>query len=140
VSEQDNVKVVQQAYDAFGRRDIKGILDRCTDDIDWQTYGPEALPLTKPRRGRQQVQEFFDEVEQSWNFETFEPREFIAQGDHVICLGRYTGTAKGTGRPFAAEWAMHFALRNGKVARFREYTDTANVLSAYETKAARAGA
>jgi uncharacterized protein len=140
VSEQDNVKVVQEAYDAFGRGDIQGILDRLTDDIDWQTYGPEALPGTRPRHGKEEVREFFGDVARDWSFETFEPREFIAQGDHVVCLGRYTGTGQASGRPFGSEWAMHFTVRNGKVARFREFTDTAQMLAAFEPKAARAGA
>jgi ketosteroid isomerase-like protein len=140
VSEQDNVKVVQEAYAAFGRGDIQGILDRLTDDIDWQTFGPEALPGTKPRHNKQAVREFFGEVDRDWAFQTFEPQQFIAQGDHVVCLGRYTGTSKATGRPFASEWAMDFQLRNGKVFRFREYTDTAQMLSAYQPTTARAGA
>ncbi len=139
MSEQDNVKVVQEAYDAFGRGDIQGILDRLTDDIDWQTYGPEAIPETKPRHGKDEVREFFGEVARDWNFANFEPRQYIAQGEDVICLGRYNGTGRASGRSFASEWAMHFAFRNGKVRRFREYTDTSNMLAALDTKAARAG-
>jgi uncharacterized protein len=140
MSEQSNVQVVQDAYAAFGRGDIQGILDRCSEDIDWRTFGPDTIRETKPRRGKQEVQQFFGEVNADWDFTTFEPGQYIAQGDHVICLGRYTGTSKATGRSFTAEWAMHFQLRDGKVTRFREYTDTAQLVSALETRAARAGA
>jgi ketosteroid isomerase-like protein len=140
VSEQNNVQVVQEAYAAFQRGDIQGILDRCADDVDWQTYGPETIRETKPRHGTQEVQQFFGEVDADWDFTSFEPGQFIAQGDHVICLGRYAGTSKATGRSFTCEWAMHFVMQNGKVTRFREYTDTASLQAALETRAARAGA
>jgi uncharacterized protein len=140
VSEQSNVQVVQEAYAAFNRGDIEGILDRCADDVDWRTYGPETIRETKPRHGKQEVQQFFGEVNADWDFTSFEPQQYIAQGDNVICLGRYAGTSKATGRAFACEFAMHFVLQDDKVTRFREYTDTANMLAALEVRAARAGA
>ena len=140
MSEQRNVQVVQEAYAAFNRGDVQGILDRCTDDVDWRTYGPDTIRETRPRRGKQEVQQFFSEVGADWDFTSFEPGEYIAQGDHVICLGRYAGTSRATGRAFACEFAMHFVFRDEKVMRFREYTDTANMLAALETRAARAGA
>jgi ketosteroid isomerase-like protein len=63
-------------------------------------------------------------LSETTEFSTFEPRDFIAQGDHVIALGTYQGKARATGRPFESSWAMSFLLRDGKVLKFREYTDT----------------
>lgn len=140
MSEQSNVQVVQDAYAAFKRGDLQGILDRCADDVDWRTFGPDTLRETKPRHGKEEVQQFFGEVDADWDFTSFEPEQFIAQGDSVVCLGRYAGTSKATGRSFASEFAMHFVLKDGKVTRFREYTDTANMVAALEVRAARAGA
>ena len=62
--------------------------------------------------------------------EAFEPRQFIAQEDTVVVLGSYRGTARETGRRFATEWAQVFTLREGKVTKFREYADTANMADA----------
>jgi hypothetical protein len=58
-------------------------------------------------------------------------REFIAQGDTVATLGFYRGTVKPTGRSFSSEWVMVFTLDRGKVARFREYTDTNAIVTAF---------
>ena len=66
-------------------------------------------------------------------FRTFEPREYIAEGDRVAATGSYSGTAKATGREFVCDWAMVFELRGGKVARFREFTDTFAIARAFET-------
>jgi ketosteroid isomerase-like protein len=37
-------EVIQQAYAAFGRRDIPAILEMLTDDIDWRFQASAASP------------------------------------------------------------------------------------------------
>ena len=120
-----NVEVVKAAYAAFGRGDIDALLGMMTNDVDWQTYGPADLPTTGQRLGKPEVGRFFQQVGATWNFERFEPQQFIAQGDMVVALGIYSGTAKPGGREFSSEFAHVFTVRNGMVTRFREYTDTA---------------
>ena len=131
-----NLQIVQDAYAAFGRRDINALLGYMTPDIDWQMFGTE-LPTSGLRHNQAEVKKFFEQVEQAWNFERFEPRTFIVQGDTVVALGYYSGTAKSTGKKFAADWAHVFWIKNGKVAKFREYTDTANLIGAYLSATAR---
>ena len=130
MSEQENIKVVQDAYAAFGRSDVPGMLNLMTEEIDWHMFGPPELPTGGPRKGKPEVSRFFKEVGETWNFEKFEPRQFIAQGDMVVALGFYSGTAKSNGRKFGSEFAHVFTVRNGKAVKFREYTDTANLVGA----------
>jgi hypothetical protein len=94
--------------------------------------------MSAPRNGGNEVRTFFKQVSDAWNFDRFEPREFIAQGDTVVALGVYNGTAKTTKRPFQSEFAHVFTFRDGKVAKFREYTDTANLVAAYAPSMSRA--
>ena len=67
----------------------------------------------------------------SIQFQSFEPREFIAQGDKVAVLGHYVGRAKPTGRSFETDWVMIFTLRNGLVTRFIEFADSAGINEAF---------
>ena len=131
MNEQTNIQLVQQAYAAFGRNDIPGLMSLMTEDIDWQFYGPQEIPTSGQRKGKPEVQRFFQNVADAWEFASFEPKQFVAQGDQVVAFGSYSGTAKGTGRKFDCQWAQMFTVQNGKVVRFREYTDTANLLEAY---------
>ena len=137
MTEQKNTKVVQDAYAAFQRTDIPAIINSLTDDIDWQVLGPPELPIAGVRKGKPEVNRFFKQVAELWNFERFDPRQFIEQGDIVVVLGYYGGTAKESGRKFAAEWAHVFTVKNGRIAKFREYTDTANLIGALNLAAAR---
>ena len=63
-------------------------------------------------------------------YTTFEPREFIAQGDQVVVIGSERARVKATGRVVDTDWVMVFTIRDGKVVRFRDYYDTAPSLAA----------
>ena len=131
MGESSNVEVVQQAYAAFGRGDIAALLDTFSNDIDWETPGAPRVPYGGHYAGREDVARFFEELGKTAEFERFEPREFVAQGDKVVALGHYAGRGRNTGRPFATDWAMVFTVRNGKIVVFREYFDTANLGAAF---------
>ena len=134
MSEQQNVEIVRQAYAAFGRGDIESILQLLDDRIEWDAVMGAAphVPMAGTRHGKQAVAEFFRTLADNVTFTEFEPREFIAQGDTVVVLGRYEGRAKPTGRTFGADWAMVDTVRNGKITRFREYVSTSAIDAAFE--------
>src|SRR6185295_8997859 len=106
MSERDNVKVVQDAYAAFGRGDLPGILERLAEDVDWEFKGPSTVPWAGHWRGRANVRDFFVKLAGAVEAQEFEPKQYVAQGDDVIAIGRYAATAKSTGKPFEVEWAM----------------------------------
>jgi ketosteroid isomerase-like protein len=133
MSEHENTKAVQEAYAAFGRGDVKGILSRLSDDIDWEGVvgaGPN-VPTRGHRRGHAQVEQFFKQLAEAADFKQFEPREFVAQGDKVVALGHYEAVAKKTGRAFKSDFVMVFTFRGGKVSRFREYADVVAITAAF---------
>jgi ketosteroid isomerase-like protein len=120
-----NADVVRETYEAVGRGDIPALLDLLTDDVEWTFQGPSVIPFAGTRRGREGVAEFFSLVGQTLEFQEFEPRAFVAQGDTVVVLGFERNLIKSTGRTFEQEWAHVYTLRNGKVAEFLSLEDTA---------------
>ena len=98
-----NAGVVQETYEAVGRGDIPTLLDLLTDDVEWTFQGPYSIPFAGTRRGREGVAEFFSLVGENIEFQDFEPREFIAQGDTVVVLGFERSLVKPTMRTFEQE-------------------------------------
>lgn len=137
MGEQQNVEVVRQGYEAFGRGDIDGLLSLFDDSIEWVSPGPPDLPTAGTRRGKQQVAEFFRAVDEVFEMQRFEPQTFVAQGDRVVVLGEDTARVKATGKVLNESWAHAFVLRNGKVVSFHEYLDTAATVAEIRTAAAR---
>ncbi len=87
MDDRTNTAVVQQAYAAFGQGDIPAFLSLLTDDVEWSLPGPSVIPWAGTRHGQEGVTEFFSSIGETLEFERFEPREFVAQGDTVVVLG-----------------------------------------------------
>ena len=127
-----NVEVVQETYEAVGRGDIPALLDLLTDDVEWTLQGPSVIPFAGTRRGREGAAEFFSLVGENIEFEQFEPREFVVQGDTVVVLGYERSLIKPTGHTLEQEWAHAYTLRDGKIAKFRAFEDTAALVVAFD--------
>lgn len=126
-----NIQLVADVYAAFGRGDIAFVLNALADDVEWHFPGPEGIPLTGNRRGREQVAQFFVAISETLDVEAFDVEEMIAQGEKVIALGHERMRCKATGRTYEACLAHVFALQDGKIASFREYTDTTAIAHPY---------
>ena len=127
-----NAEVVRETYEAVGRGDIPALLNLWTDDVQWTFQGPPTIPFAGTRRGHEGVAEFFSLVGKNLEFEVFEPREFVAQGETVVVLGFERSLIKPTGRTFEQEWAHVYALRDGKVAEFLALEGTAEHAAAFD--------
>jgi uncharacterized protein len=130
MSEAENQKIIEQIYEAFGRGDLPSILDALTDDVSWQHPRPMDIPWGGQRRGREEVVQFFAAIGENLQVEQFKPQKTIVQGETVIVLGHERMRVKSTSRVYETDWVHVWTLREGKVAGFREYTDTATVVEA----------
>jgi uncharacterized protein len=91
----------------------------------------ENVPFAGKRRGRGAVGEFFSTLASLQDARSFEPREFIAQGDKVVVLGHYVWQVKANERTYESDFAHVFTVRGGQIVAFHEYTDSAAAAKAF---------
>jgi len=137
MSPQENIEIAKKSYADFQKGDIASIIAVLDENVQWTTPGDLALDTAGTWRGKAGVQEFFQAVNEIWEFESFEPLEYVAQGDTVVALGRYAVRSRKTGRRTSSDWVMVWRIRNGKLVEFKEYTDT---LALYRALAAEPAA
>lgn len=127
-----SVSLVQDLYAAFGRGDVPAILAQLAPDVEWEVVGRrDDYPTFGVRHGQDGVGEFFALLAEHEAYSDFTPLSFHDAGDTVLVLGRAAYELKATGKRVATDWAHVFTLRDGKVAGFREFYDTAQVAEAY---------
>ena len=126
-----NVHIVQEIYAAFGRGDIPAVLEAMAPDVEFTFPDSAVIPYAGARRGPDGIAQFLLALDESVDIAEFVPVQFIALGDDGVALGHERVTAKSTGRVFQANWAMVWSVRDGKVARIREYTDTDAIAGAF---------
>ncbi len=132
MSEQANITTLQDLYQAFGRGEIETIVANCSDDVSWGTEtSAQEIPWYRIRSGRDGVLDFFSTLANEVDFERFEPNLFTAAGDEVLVRVDYTYRFKRNGKSASTTGIHHFTVRDGKVARFRAYEDTAKVREVY---------
>ena len=128
------VAEVQAAYADFGRGDIPALLNRVTDDIVWTSPGAGSLiPQAGRIQGKAAVAQFFQGVGEKLEFHDFSPDEFISNGEVVVAIGTWDATVRGTSVRIKDGFAMVFRLRDGKIAEFREYSDSREYAAALES-------
>src|SRR5687768_10951564 len=130
--EQENLQVVHKAYEAFGRGDVPGVLALLRDDVEWSTPGPpDVIPYAGSRTVHEQVEGYFEAFGGAVEVGEFEPMNFFAEEDMVVVLGHYAFRVKSTDKTVDTDWVHAFTLRDGKIARFRGYEDSAAVAAAF---------
>jgi uncharacterized protein len=125
-----NIAAVKLAYEAFRRADIKAILAIMNEDISWTTPGQrELIPFAGQFKGRSEVARWFEALASSEVVLTFEPHEFVAEGDSVVAFVHYWARAKATGKTHEGEGVHFFQFQNGKISSFREFFDPVSLAS-----------
>lgn len=131
MNEQENTRLVQQAYQSIQAADIQALLNSFAEDVQWQLPEMEHVPFAGTWHGHEGVRQFFGKVFEVQDIVDFEPQEYIAQDDKVIVLGPFLMRIKATGKNFGSDWAHIWTVQGDKVTRFYEYVDTAVVNRAH---------
>ena len=126
-----NKQLVKNLYAAFTHRDIPALLGMLDEHVIWRL--PGKVPYYSGiYQGRSSVAGFFENLDAHIEIGAFEPRDFIAEEDRVIVTGWSRGQVKNTYRRFNTRWVMFFLIRDGKIAKFEEYSDTQALVAAHE--------
>jgi ketosteroid isomerase-like protein len=126
---EENVEIVQRAFDAIRRRDIEALLALYDADI-------EFLPLTGTRvesggyAGHAGVRSYFEEVAEVW--EEMRPYADTTRpvGDHVLVMGGCAVRGIGSGALSDDPMAWVITLDDGKIVRHRGYRSADEALEA----------
>ena len=80
MNEQENVWLLQQHFEAFGRDDLPAALDFVADDVDWQSpvtlTESQNISWAKPCHSRDEVSLFFKELYEKVQPEDMNNKEY----------------------------------------------------------------
>jgi ketosteroid isomerase-like protein len=121
------IETVRAFYAALGQGDAPTALGLMADDIEWNTMWHYKVD----GRGPGKVAEgLLKPLTAEWSSFALTPTEYIADGDTVVSLGRFTGVHGASGKPVDAAYAHVWDVTDGKIQRFRQYIDTLAVWEA----------
>jgi uncharacterized protein len=124
-----NLQTVQALYQAFADGDRQRILELFAPDIQW--IQNEGFPNGGRHVGAETVlDDVFARFKTEWSAWRADVDNWHDADDTIIALGNYHGTHKSTNRSMTAAFAHVYTLKNNRITRFHQYTDTHVIVSA----------
>ncbi len=125
-----NVAAVEEAYEALADGGLDRFLDHWTADLDHRSI--EGAPDDRgPIHGRDAMRAYAQDWIDTFDEFRIEPVELIDAGHGVVAgVMRYGGRAKLSGIETDETFGVVFTIRDGKIARGREYRTREEALEA----------
>lgn len=121
---EQSVHTITEVYEAFARGDVAAVLGAMTKDIEW--HEAEGMPYGGVHRGGQAiVQNVLGPITADVVDFAVTPERLIAEQGTVVAVTRYTGVGKETGEALDLPVVHIWEVRDGKIAGFRQFIDTA---------------
>ena len=129
------IDVVQALYRVALANHEDTIAHLVTPDIVWEIL--ECFPHGGIYAGIPAIfGQFLPKLQADFHDWHAQPDEFVDAGDTVVAFGHYSGTLKTNGVHIVAPFCHVWTLKNGKIARLRQFTDTAKFAPAISRSSA----
>lgn len=126
-----NLEIVKRLYTAFRERDTNTILELFDPQIEW--IQNEGFPGGGRHVGSDAViNDVFAKFRHDWETWQAIVDEWLDTPDAIIALGEYRGTHKSTGKSMTAAFAHVYKLKNSRIVKFQQYTDTLKIAEAIQ--------
>jgi ketosteroid isomerase-like protein len=99
------------------------------DDVEWTEMAGFPLAATY-RTPDGIISGVMEQLAKEWDGLVVHDDTYVADGESVVVLARYTATNRATGKDLNVRVAHHFIVRGGLIVRFEQFVDTAKVLEA----------
>lgn len=124
---------VKQFFSAFGKGDVDGVVSTFTPDATITAVRAGARPhgeLHGTYVGTAGVHEFLAAMGTTLDTKDFTVDVIAGDGDVAFAKGAFTHIVKRTGRSFQSDWALMCRVRDGRIAEFRFFEDSAAFVAA----------
>jgi|SRR4029453_19137446 ketosteroid isomerase-like protein len=116
---EENVEIVRNAFAAFDRRDIEGVLRLCDEEIVI-TQPPELPGVSPEQHGHRGVVEALAIWPEQWDDYRSEILKIAAApGGKVFVTTRTRGRGKQSGVEVNMEFSFVFTVRDAKISEWR---------------------
>lgn len=118
--------VVEKIFAAFSSGDLDKLATTLSDDTVWIYHGTQIIPsgVFEKRDG---VRTFFKSILERTEVISFEPQQFILEGNMVVVLGQEHQRVKRSGRELKQRWVQIYTVENGLITRMEEFATSEEV-------------
>jgi ketosteroid isomerase-like protein len=122
MAQEEGIELARRFYAAYNAQDVAALAPLLHPDAQVITLSQRAgLPSTGWRGD--QIQEYFDELDESWAEVWVEVEDYRVSGDRVVALGHLRATGRLSGVELDSPCATVFVLSGSRFSRVDTYSD-----------------
>tara|TARA_R110002096_G_scaffold354570_2_gene547801 strand:+ start:1248 stop:1664 length:417 start_codon:yes stop_codon:yes gene_type:complete len=118
-------EVAQTFYNMIHAGAFVELFASLTEDCVIEYFGPAVIPFAGRFIGREKCRLFFDHVANDVAIHEFRQDDFMPGDGMIAVTGHLHLSFKATGRRYASDYVHVIHVRDGKIARFRDFQDSA---------------
>lgn len=118
--------VVEKMFSAFGSGDVEKLVATVSNNTVWVYHGTQIIPKGTFEK-KEGVRTFFSNILAKTEIISFEPQQFIAEGNTVVVLGQEHQRVKRSGRELKQKWVQIYTVEHNLITRMEEFATSEEV-------------
>ena len=115
--------VVDKMFTAFGKGDVEKFIETVSEDTVWIYHGTQVIPKGI-FEGKEGARTFITNILAQTEIISFEPQQFICDGQMVVVLGQEHQRVKRSGKDLKQKWVQIYTIENDLISRMEEFATT----------------
>ncbi len=115
--------VVEKMFEAFTKGDIDLFLETVSSDTRWIYHGTQVIPKGE-WNGKEGARKFITNILNKTEIISFEPMQYICDGDMVVVLGREHQRTKRSGKELKQNWVQVYTVKDNLITHMEEFASS----------------
>ena len=117
---------VEKMFSAFTSGDVDAFVATVSNDTLWIYHGTQIIPagIFEKKEG---VRAFFSNIIEKTEILSFEPQQYIVEGNMVVVLGQEHQRVKRSGRELKQKWDQIYTVENELITRMEEFATSESI-------------
>jgi uncharacterized protein (TIGR02246 family) len=126
----DTVELVESAFAAWNRRDVRGFAEHVAEDVRWVEVSGRPESEGRELSGRERMRASLESLLEVWESYRIELERVEDLGDRVLLIVREIGRGRASGVEIESLWGYLVAVGDGLIVRVEAYRDAEEALRA----------
>ena len=118
--------VIDKMFSAFASGDVEKFVETVSEDTVWIYHGTQIIPAGTFEK-KEGVRTFMTNILERTEIISFEPQQFIVDGNMVVVLGQEHQKVKRSGRELKQKWVQIYTVEDDLITKMEEFATSEEV-------------
>jgi uncharacterized protein len=125
---QENIELVEAAFDAWNRGEIEAFADHVAEDVAWLEVSGRPEGGSSELFGRDRLRQSLESLFEAWESYHLEVERIHDLRDRVVAVVREVARGRASGVEVDGRWGYVITVEEGLIARIEAYRDAGQAL------------